>query len=172
MRIKNHRKTLGNLGVTQAAFAGVLALGALFAGCDKSTNSSAGCKATLNASNPSAQIHLLAPTGCDNFHVGDVMNVKWTLTTDSAKNFVNAVDIMLSLDDGQKWIPVLPGSIPYSDPSWGNVAWTIPDSVSYASQTYHLANNSQVLVKVEQYSTDNPDYSDQTTQTLTILAKP
>ena len=102
----------------------------------------------------STQILLISPKGGESFRIGDTLRVKWKLCN-AGLTEINAVDPFLSPDDGKTWCFMKVNSIPVGDPSFGNYAWKIPDSVALQGQGFSLKNNSKCRIRVEQYSTSD-----------------
>jgi hypothetical protein len=137
----------------------------------------AGCGDSSSPAGPAsnAKITMTKPTGGENFHVGDSLRVRWTVTDDPADP-VDAVDIFLSVDSGTSWIylPVGPthstGSIKSSSPFWNNFSWAIPDSLDVPTlgTTIALRGNTKIFVKAQQYSTADPLKIAKTPKAITI----
>jgi len=99
----------------------------------------------------STQILLTSPKGGESFRIGDSLRVKWKLCNEGVTQ-INAVDLLISPDSGTTWCFMRVHSLPTGDPSFGNYAWLIPDSVGLQGQWYSLKNNTKCRVRVEQYT--------------------
>lgn len=95
-------------------------------------------------------ITLTYPVGGEAFKVGQSVSIKWTVTTD-INDPMDEVDPMLSSDGGVTWIFIRSGSIQTTSPSYGNFAWTIPDTLVSPSGKFGLAGKSWML-RVRSYN--------------------
>src|SRR4051794_6777838 len=103
MRSLTSGKILSGLGLSALLLVGA---SLTLQGCDKST------EATPNPwDNDSSTLLLKTPRGGESFMVGDVMHVTWAEQGANAE-FVTAVDVRLSPDDGRTWVYLNVGSIP------------------------------------------------------------
>lgn len=102
----------------------------------------------------STQILLMAPKGGESFQIGDSLRVKWKLCNSGYVD-INAVDPMLSPDDGITWCFMKQNSIPVGSAGFGNYAWKIPDSIGLQGEWFQLKRNAKCRIKVEQYSTSD-----------------
>lgn len=127
------------------AFSGLLAVSVQMAGCaaDESTGAAG-----------DALIVLKTPKGGETFKVGDTLWVTWTVKDDPSDP-INAVDPMLSHDDGKTWT-ALRTSIPPDAPSWLRWGWAVKDSLTIGGVKTSLVGNTQLRLKVQQYSTQDP----------------
>lgn len=100
------------------------------------------------------QILLTSPKGGESFKIGDTLRVKWKLCNSGTAE-IDAVDPMISPDNGTTWCYMKVNSIPAGSPSFGNYAWKIPDSVELQGKRFPLKDNANCRVKVEQYSTSD-----------------
>jgi hypothetical protein len=125
-----------------------------FSACDKSDSGTDPVPTTklINVSSPA--------TGSA-WKVGDSLAVKWTVKTNpnDPSKAVDAVDISISPDAGANWKILNPGSIPLESAKWGNYKWLIPDSLSFSSLGKVGLKGKTCRMKVEQYSTQDPDLS-------------
>jgi hypothetical protein len=148
----------------QSAFGAVLLSGALLLG-----SGLAACSGD-EAAGPAdtGKISLVTPKGGESYTVGDTLWVKWTVRDDPDP--VDAVDVMLSPDDGKSWGFLRSGSISTASPLWGNYGWAIKDSIQIGAVKHALAGNSSVRIRVMQYSTDEADKIATTASSITIKA--
>lgn len=103
----------------------------------------------------STQIVLTSPMGGETFAVGDSLRVRWKLCN-SGPDEINAVDMLITPDDGATWCYMRVNSLPIGDKRFGDYAWKIPDSVELQGEKFGMKNNSKCRVRVEQYSTGDP----------------
>jgi hypothetical protein len=145
------------IAVVLAAFSTLLPL----SGCSKPT--------TGPATADSSQIVLLSPKGGETFHVGDTLRVTWKVQGLGLTD-VTAADVELSPDNGKTWglylsvSSIFPGSA-----QWENFFWKIPSTFDFVGTTITLANDSQCLLRVEQYNTSDPNQISATKSQFTIL---
>jgi hypothetical protein len=142
-----------------ALLSGALLTGAALSGC--SGDEAAGPADT-------GKISLVTPKGGESYTVGDTLWVKWTVKDDPDP--VDAVDVMLSPDDGKSWGFLRSGSIGTASPLWGNFGWSIKDSIEIGAVKHGLAGNTSVRIRVMQYSTDEADKIATTASAITIKA--
>lgn len=100
---------------------------------------------------PEKYIVLTNPKGGETYKVGQKIEVKWKLQG-TGRDAINNVDIDLSNDSGKTWAPISGGSIPDTDPRFGNFPWTIPDTLSRSGLRVDL-KGKDCLMRVQQYST-------------------
>jgi hypothetical protein len=115
------------------------------------------CNSTTG-SDSTAIINVTSPAAGSSWNVGDSLIVKWTVKQDPIK-VVDAADILLSADGGQNWTVLNPGSIPPESAKFGNYKWLIPDSLNVIALGHKISlkGAKQCRVKVEEYSTQDPD---------------
>ena len=144
-----------------ALFAGLAAFA--FSACD-STESAPACTTT---NNPAALITLTAPSCGTSFKVGSTMNVQWTVkdTIDAP----DAVDVMLSVDNGSSWGYLRSGSISNTTPIWGDFPWVVKDSLLVSGVKVNLVGK-KALVRVMQYSATDPKKISTLVDPITITA--
>jgi hypothetical protein len=133
--------------------------------------STVGCgkSATGPSAVDSSQIVLLSPKGGETFHVGDSLKVTWKVQGKGLTD-INAVDIELSPDNGKTWGLFLSVSSIFPQTSqWENFSWKIPGTFDFLGTTVTLANDSQCLLRVEQYDTSDPNQMSVTKTPFTIL---
>lgn len=138
---------------------GALLLGASLAAC--SGDEAAGPADT-------GKVSLVSPKGGETYAVGDTLWVRWTVKDDPDP--VDAVDVMLSPDDGKSWGFLRSGSIGTASPSWGKFGWAIKDTIQIGAVKHALAGNASVRIRVMQYSTDDPEKIATTASAITIKA--
>jgi hypothetical protein len=139
---------------TLAAAAALCALAA----CDKSGST---------APTSTSLVTVTSPKAGSTVHVGDSLRVTWTVKSDPAKS-VNAVDILLSPDDGKTWVMLNSGSIADDSPKWEKWDWKVTDSLYVPAQNKKIAiTGATSRIKVEQYSTKDADMIG-TTEAFTI----
>jgi hypothetical protein len=128
------------------------------------------CSSPTKAPVDTSEIVLLTPKGGEKFHVGDSLKVTWKLQGNGA-NDINAVDVELSPDNGKTWgIFISQSAILTGTAQWENFSYKIPSSYDYLGiKTFIMANDSQCLVRVEQYSTNDPNLISTTKTPFTIL---
>lgn len=124
---------------------GLLAVSAQMAGCAAEES---------NGPGSDALIILKTPKGGETFKVGDTLWVTWSVKDDPSDP-INAVDPMLSHDDGKTWT-AMRTSIPPDAPSWLRWGWAVKDSLTIGGVKTNLVGNSQLRLKVQQYSTQDP----------------
>ncbi len=91
-------------------------------------------------------IAIKSPAGADQYRVGDTLHVRWA--TDGA---ITSIGIQFSPDAGKHWIPVTRrASINLGQPSWGDYAWAIPDSLDGSS----LVSDSCLISVYDYFGTD------------------
>lgn len=128
-----------------------------------------GCSNPAEVPVDNSEIVLLTPKGGETFHVGDSLKVTWKLQGNGSKDII-AVDVELSPDNGKTWGLFLSVSAIYPDNAqWENFSWKIPGTFNFLGTPITLANNSQCLLRVEQYSTLNPNLISTTKTPFTIL---
>jgi hypothetical protein len=128
-----------------------------------------GCTSPTQTPVDTSEIVLLTPEGGETFHVGDTLKVTWKLQGNGSKDII-AVDIELSPDNGKTWGLFLSVNAIYPDNAqWENFLWKIPGTFNFLGTMITLANNSQCLLRVEQYSTLNPNLISTTKTPFTIL---
>ena len=154
---KNKRRA----SLAAALFAGLAAFS--FTACD-STDSPGGCTTT---NDPSALITLTSPACGTSYKVGSTMHVKWTVKDDP--NAPDAVDVLLSVDNGVSWGFLAGGSIPNTSASWGDYPWVVKDSLLVSGAKVGLAGK-KALVRVEQYTTNIPNKRSTLVDPITITA--
>jgi hypothetical protein len=126
-----------------------------------------GCAKTTAPDN--SEIVLLTPKGGETFHVGDTLKVTWKIQGLGLTD-INAVDVELSPDNGKTWGLFLNVSSIFPNTSqWENFSWKIPDTFDFVGTKISLANDSQCLLRVEQYSPSNPNQISVTRTPFTIL---
>lgn len=130
---------------------GLLVLGAMSA-CTESTTEPT---TTPNPTTATSLITLNNPTGGQTYKVGDVMNIRWTAKNDPVDK-VDAVDILYSKDNGANWEFLNESSVFDTSAVWGNYPWKIPDSILVDGR-YVSPISPTAKIKVEQYSTGDPD---------------
>jgi hypothetical protein len=156
-----------------AVLASLLAASALLVACgDDATG-----PGESNAWPSDKKVHIISPVGGATVHVGDVVDIRWEVSTPKGETDtrVDAADVELSPDNGKNWGYYLntTGSIRPTDPNWEDFKWTVPASVSKGGGAdIPLAGNSQVLVRVLQYSTADDSLTYALPKPLTVLAKP
>jgi len=106
-------------------------------------------------------VTVTAPNGGEVFHPGDTVHITWTADT----RYIFAVDIQISLDDGKTYVPLLNKSVMIDNVSWGNLAWTVPDSISGKSII-----SAQCRIKIFNYL--NGQAADESDQPFSIAQKP
>jgi hypothetical protein len=147
MRFSPPKKNLSkkHLAIAFSALA-VLALGA----CDDSGSP------TESAS--TARIVFKSPAAGQKYKVGQVLHVTWTTKDDPSDPF-NGVQISLSPDGGKNWGALNTSSIAPGSAQWEKFDWTITDSVYIQTKdsSIALAGKTECRIKVEQYSTSDPD---------------
>ena len=99
---------------------------------------------------PDAQLVLLQPKGGETFHVGDSLRVRW-MAQGKGLEEISSVAIWLSPDSGQTWITIKNGSIAPTDDEWGAYGWKIPATVLGQGNTFALAGDAKILVRVQDY---------------------
>jgi hypothetical protein len=120
----------------------------------------------------SSEIVLLTPKGGEAFQVGDSLKVTWKLQGNGSKDIFE-VDIEISPDNGKTWGFFLSGSsIVPNTAQWENFSWKIPSTVNLFGTIDTLANDSKCLLRVEQYSTNDPSLMSVTKTPFTILLPP
>lgn len=147
------------------AISGIMALtllGQLLTSCESSP--------TSPATDPNAEIVILAPVGGESFFVGDSLKVKWK-TQGKGIEEVNAVNIELSPDSGKTWVGLLNRSIGVDDARWGNFSWPIPGEITRLGVTYSLVGSAKIHIKVMQYSTADTNKIAITRKPFAIAAK-
>lgn len=144
-----------------ALFAGLAAFS--FTACD-STESPPACTTT---NDPAALITLTSPTCGTSFKVGSTMKVTWTVKDDP--DAPDAVDLMMSVDEGKTWGFMRTGSIPDLSASWGDFDWVVKESLTIGGATVSLAGK-KALVRVMQYSSVNPKQISTMVDPITITA--
>jgi hypothetical protein len=134
-----------NLSLAFAALA-AMALGA----CDDSSSPT--------QSSSTARIVFKSPAAGQTYHVGDSLKVTWT-THDDPNDPFSAVDISLSPDGGKTWASIAGSSIGINSTKWEKFAWKITNKlyVQAKNDSVPLAGSTECKVKVEQYSTQDPD---------------
>lgn len=143
---------------------------ALLLGAVLASNILTACNSDSGTTPPPASdalITLTSPQGGEKFKVGQVVPIKWTVKADP-NDPMDEVDPMLSSDAGATWIFLRSGSIQIGSPSYGNFAWTIPDTVEDASGKYATAGKSWML-RVQSYNdSENPKKRSTTKTPFTI----
>ena len=125
---------------------------------------------TRSSAADSSEIVLLSPKGGETFHVGDSLKVTWKVQGPGLTD-INAVDVELSPDNGKTWGLYLNSfsSIFTNSPQWENFSWKITNTFDKGGTIINLANDSQCLLRVEQYSTSDPNQISVTKTQFTIL---
>lgn len=125
-----------------------------FSACDKSDSGTDPVSSTK-------LITVSSPAAGSAWNVGDSLAVKWTVKTNpnDPSKAVDAVDISISPDAGQHWKILNSGSIPPASAKWGNYKWLVPDSLAVGSLGKVGLKGKTCRMKVEQYSTQDPDLS-------------
>lgn len=139
-------------------FGALLAAGAGLSGCQGEETT---------GPNSNAKITLTHPLGGESFKVGDTVWIRWTVKDDP--NPVEAVDPMFSPDNGMSW-KTLSQSIGPTYRTWGNFGWKIPDSLFIITTWFQLAGTTQGLIRVKDYTTDDPLNQSTLTKTFSITA--
>lgn len=147
-------------GLKTLAFAGLLVAGLSFSGCQEEDTTGPGSD---------AKITLTKPTGGETYKVGDSLRVTWTIKDDPSDP-IDAVDVLLSPDDGKTWGYLRTGSITPLSPSWQNFAWKIKDTLVVNTVKVPLAGNSKCRVRVMQYSTADSKEISTSAGSFSILA--
>jgi len=129
-----------------------------------------GCsKSATGPSADSSQIVLLTPKGGETFHVGDTLKVTWKVQGKGLTD-IAAVDVELSPDNGKTWgLYLSVSSIFPGTAQWENFFWKIPSTFDFVGTTITFANDSQCLLRVEQYDTSDPNQISVTKSQFTIL---
>ena len=130
-----------------------------------------GCTSpTASTATDNSEIVLLSPKGGETFHVGDSLKVTWKVQGLGLTN-ITAVDVELSPDNGKTWGIYLNSfsSISPNSPQWENFSWKITNTFDKGGTIINLANDSQCLLRVEQYSTSDPNQISVTKTQFTIL---
>lgn len=142
---------------TLAAAAAIFA----FAACDKSDNTSPDASSGL--------ITITSPKAGSTWHVGDSLEVNWTVK-DDPNNVVDAIGVSVSPDGGKTWGALHSNSISPENPKWGKFRWKITDSlyINTENKTVMLAGSTTCRVKVAQYTPSNPALMIVTTGDFTI----
>jgi hypothetical protein len=122
-------------------------------GCSESSTEP-GATGTPNPTTATSLITLDSPLGGQTYKLGQVMNIKWKAKLDPVDQ-VDAVDILYSVDNGASWGWLNESSIFDTSAVWGNYPWKV-DSVLIDGQNTSPVS-STVKIKVEQYSTSNPN---------------
>lgn len=149
-----------SLRLKALAFAGLLAAGLSATGCQEDD-------ATGPASD--AKITLTKPVGGETYKVGDSLKVTWTIKDDPSDP-IDAVDVLLSPDDGMTWGYLRSGSITPLSASWQNFAWKIKDTLVVNTVKVALAGNAKCRVRVMQYSTADSKEISTSARAFSILA--
>ena len=163
MQFKRHVSIKKNRSASVAAaalFAGLAAF--TFNACD--STESPPCTTT---NDPAALITLTSPSCGTSYKVGSTMHVKWTVKDDP--DAPDAVDVMLSVDNGSSWGYLRSGSISNTTPLWGDFPWDVKDSLLVSGVKVGLAGK-KALVRVMQYSVTDPKKISTLVDPITITA--
>jgi hypothetical protein len=144
-----------------ALFSMALMSGLVLGGCDKAESPV--------AVDPKADITLIYPVGGETFHVGETINIKWSVK-EGLVSPITSVDLMISNDDGITWknFKIGVGSIPDDAPSWGNFPLLIRATTD-GSPAMNVVS-AKCRFRVQSYT--QPDRKATTASTFTILAAP
>lgn len=143
-----------------ALFAGLAAF--TFSACD-STESPPSCMTAKT----DGLITLTSPSCGESFKVGSTMNVRWTVKDDP--DAPDAVDVMLSVDNGSSWGYLRSGSISIGTPNWSDYPWVVKDSLLVSGVKVGLVGK-KALVRVMQYSATDPKKISTMIDPITITA--
>lgn len=102
-------------------------------------------------------IRLTNPLGGESFKVGDTLPITWTIKDDPGDP-IDAVDVFLSPDSGKTWGFLRASSIPPESVLWERFPWVVMDSIYILGKKTNLVGNPGVCIRVEQYSTSDPDH--------------
>jgi hypothetical protein len=162
-------QTMGNMlsekSRSTSLFAAAIAV--VFAATSTLISLGGGCAKPTAPDN--SEIVLLTPKGGETFHVGDTLRVTWKVQGKGLTD-ITAVDIELSPDNGKTWgLYLSVSSIFPGTAQWENFSWKIPSTFDFVGTTINLANDSQCLLRVEQYNTSDPNQISVTKTAFTIL---
>lgn len=94
------------------------------------------------------------PRAGDVYRPGEKMSIRWHLGAGSPS--ISAVNIAITSNGGLTWYPVLSTAINQNDPEWGNLVWTIPESLSVTglNRKIPLVSN-ECMIRIEYYYEKN-----------------
>ncbi len=146
------------------SLAGLLALGAVFSGCDSE-----------ETADPDADklVVLTSPQGGETFKVGDTIRITWKTPRVDPELPVDPVDIHFSPDSGKIWRPLTDQSIPKgSIVEWEPLKWVVPETLSYSGLKIPLVGSTKCLIRVKNYEIqDASQQQDILDKTFSIIAK-
>jgi hypothetical protein len=143
------------------SLAGLLAAGAGFTGCQSDDATGADSDALLV---------LTSPRGGGPYKVGQTLQIKWTTPKTDPNLPVEQINVRFSADSGKLWRSLAGEAITRQHPEWGNMAWKIPDTLSFSGLKVPLAGKKNCKLALETYDIIDPAKQKTDTVSFDIIA--